>query len=178
MSNRRVNLNKWFLIIFPTHSVQFTKGKKKEFVFLKAFLLFLETWKQVNTSVHHFLCVLSDNLRILLWSPSLSKSGTHEFMKHMSFICTCVCECVSFYVVKAVASECLIWPLVWGEDLKSPGQEGVLWHTEETEAEARRLLDVCPVNSIAQGNILSNCVWGFHLTGLHHVCESGCHKTA
>lgn len=35
-----------------------------------------------------------------------------------------------------------------------------------------RLLDVCPVDTLAQGNILSDCVWDFHLTGLQFVYDS------
>lgn len=62
-----------------------------------------------------------------------------------------------------------MWPPVWGEDLESGGQEGALWRTGEGAAQTRGLLDVCSVDTSAQGSILSRWMWGSRLAGLQRV---------
>lgn len=42
----------------------------------------------------------------------------------------------------------------------------------------RWLYDVCPVDSFAQGNILSHCMWGSHLAGLLCACVACWHTVA
>lgn len=84
-------------------------------------------------------------------------------------VCLHAWGCASSRIPAAAASERLMWPPVWGEDLESGGQEGALWRTGEGAAQTRGLLDVCPVDTSAQGSILSRRMWGSRLAGLQRV---------
>lgn len=84
--------------------------------------------------------------------------------------CACMRLAHASHMPAAAASEGLMWPAAWGEDVDCGGQQGALpRRRREGAAQTRGLLDVCPVDSATRGSILSHWMWGSRLAGLRRV---------